>query len=817
MAENDEQTLQQGIAAHNTGNLQEAERLYRAILEVHPRHPDANHNLGLIAVAENQSGAALLLFKIAVEANPNIEQFWLSYIDALIAERQFEDAKRALKKGKKKGVGKDKLKILAEKLASVKMRNIPIPVPARAKLQKLIDHYQNGRNGDAEELALAITSQFPEHPFSYNVLGGVYERTGRLSESVLVSEKVAALSPKDAKAHSNLGLALKGLGKLAESELSYKRALKLKPDFVEAYRDLGNVLNQLGRLEEAQESYEQALALKNDDAETHYNLAIILNKLGRLEEAEACYRQAIALKPDFAEAHGNLGGTLNGLDRLEEAETSYKKAIALKSEYAEAHNNLGVTLQELGRLEEAEASYRQAIALKPEYSEAHNNLGVTLHELGELEEAEASYRQAIALKTDYAEAHSNLGKTLQELGVLEEAETSVRQSIALKSDFAEAHHNLGVTLQARGRLVEAEASFGQAVVLKPSYTEAKFHKSRLLLNRQEFRLGWSLYTASRDSKAEARESEVIPGSFIERTERWKGTSLRGKSIQVYAAQGVGDEIMFSSCIPDLIKKFPKSIQLECDPRLQPLFARSFPEVTVCGVARTGRSPQTYNGTDLLIEDVHFDYSIPIDGLPQFFRNKIEDFPSRDAFLLPDRENVDKWAKRLAGLGEGLKIGISWFGGAPKFRNKQSIPLADWGNLLSLDAFFVNLQYGNTSDEVARFSAENNIKIYDWEDNDSLLNLDNQAALISTLDLVITVDNATVHSCISLGKEVWNMLDPSSNLMWMENGTGISPLSHNLRFFKKKNHDGWGAVLSHVEEQLREKISVCAASDAINMQ
>ena len=181
--------------------------------------------------------------------------------------------------------------------------------------------------------------------------------------------------------------------------------------------------------------------------------------------------------------------------------------------------------------------------------------------------------------------------------------------------------------------------------------------------------------------------------------------------------------------------------------------------------------------------------------------------SSDLFLVPDPEGVDKWEKRLADLGEGLKIGISWLGGTSRIGEEQSIPLANWANLLSADALFVNLQYGNTSDEVAKFSAENDIVIYDWEDNDALLDLDNQAALISTLDLVIAVDNATVHLCIALGTEVWDLIIPPLLSMWMGNGTGISPLSRHVQFFEKKNQDSWGTVLSHIEEKLLERISV----------
>ena len=136
-----DQMLQQGVAAHNAGNLQEAERLYRTILQVQPKHPEANHNLGLIAVSMNQSGVALPLFKSAIDVNPNIEQFWLSYIEALIAERQFKKAKLALKKGTKKGLAKNKLRALKQKLASVKAGKAPLQTPSQAETNSLLEHY----------------------------------------------------------------------------------------------------------------------------------------------------------------------------------------------------------------------------------------------------------------------------------------------------------------------------------------------------------------------------------------------------------------------------------------------------------------------------------------------------------------------------------------------------------------------------------------------------------------------------------------------------------------------------------------------------
>ena len=312
-----EQALQKGVAAHREGKLQDAERLYRAILQSQPAHPDANHNLGVIAVSVNKADAALPLFKTALEANPKIEQFWLSYIDALIKTEKFDDAMRVLSDAQQAGVTAAKL---------------------------------------------------------WANLGVAFQQEKRITDAKIAYEKALALNPKSAAISSNLGAMAREAGEL-ESALGYfEKALEIEPNLAEAHSNLGSTLQGLGRLDEAEASYKQAIALQPDFANAHSNLGNTLKRLGRLDEAEASYKQAIALKPDFANAHSNLGNTLIELGRLNEAEASYKQAIALKPDFAEAHYNLGKTLKRLGRLDEAEASYTQAIALKADYTEAHNQL-----------------------------------------------------------------------------------------------------------------------------------------------------------------------------------------------------------------------------------------------------------------------------------------------------------------------------------------------------------------------------------------------------------------------------------------------------------
>ena len=348
MEPNLNQALQQAIAAHREGRLQDAERLYRAILQTQPNHPDANHNLGVLAVAVGKPLEAIPLFKLALETNPQIEQFWLSYIDVLIRLERFDQAKRALVEGDQSGVSEEKLEVLHQQIPKSppedKKRKAQGgslgAAPSQDQINHLLEHYQAGRFEEAEAVATSITQQFPKHPFGWKVLGAVLKQTGRMAESLAPMQVAVELSPQDAEAHSNLGVTLKDLGRLDEAEASCRQAIALKPDYAEA----------------------------------HNNLGITLKELGKLDEAEASYREAIALKPNLAQAHNNLGAALQELGRLDEAEASYKQAIALKPDAAGAHSNLGATLTELGRLDDAAASYRRLITLEPENSSAKHLL-----------------------------------------------------------------------------------------------------------------------------------------------------------------------------------------------------------------------------------------------------------------------------------------------------------------------------------------------------------------------------------------------------------------------------------------------------------
>ncbi len=213
------QALQQGVAAHKEGKLPEAEHFYQTILQSQPSHPDANHNLGVLAVSLNKADKALPLFKAALDANPNIEQFWLSYIDALVKKNQLEDAEVASKK------------------------------------------------------ALNLKQDF----IKVNLyLSGILLKLGRLEEAEISLKQLISLKPDFAEAHSNLGITLQELGRLEEAEASLRQTISLKPEYAEAYNNLGNTLKELGRLEEAMSSYTKAIELNPHLSGSRKNLVQLL-------------------------------------------------------------------------------------------------------------------------------------------------------------------------------------------------------------------------------------------------------------------------------------------------------------------------------------------------------------------------------------------------------------------------------------------------------------------------------------------------------------------------------------------------------------
>lgn len=286
--------------------------------------------------------------------------------------------------------------------------------PTHQQLSSLVDHYQSHRINEAEKLASLLIKEFPDHQFSWKMLGAILLKKGKLIEALNINQKAVEICSDDAESYYNLAVTLHKLGRLNEANTFYEQAITLKPKYIQALVNSGIALRGLGKLESAEKRYREALSYKPDYAEAHFNLGITLRSLRKMEEAEASYRQALEINKNYAEALNNLGVLLQEQGKLEEAEANLEQTIALKPNYVDGHNNLGITLKDMGKLNKSEWQLRKAVSLNPQRAESHINLGITLQELGRLREAEACYQKALKLKPDNVVAHDNLAFCLQD-------------------------------------------------------------------------------------------------------------------------------------------------------------------------------------------------------------------------------------------------------------------------------------------------------------------------------------------------------------------------------------------------------------------
>ena len=382
--------LQQAVVLHQAGQLLEAGELYQTILQSQPGHPEANHNLGVIAVQAQQPAAGLPYFMAALDADPTRGPYWLNYIDALFQAGQHEDARAVLALAQRQGLEGDEVDALAVRLgggaqAAERSRSKKAPTlapkaaprgknPGPREIDAVVTLFNKGRYTEVATLAQKMTERFPRHAFAWKILGVALKLLGRGADALVPMQKAAALAPADVESQYNLAVTLQELGRLDEAVASYRQALAIDPAYIDASLNLGATLQATGRLDEAETQFRHALRTHPDDARAHGNLANLLRHQGRLSEAEISFRRALELRPDDIETHNSLGLTLQDLGRLDQAEACYRAILKIMPDNANIMSNLGQVLLSLGRLDEAEASFRQARQMRPNHGPLHSNL-----------------------------------------------------------------------------------------------------------------------------------------------------------------------------------------------------------------------------------------------------------------------------------------------------------------------------------------------------------------------------------------------------------------------------------------------------------
>jgi len=530
---------------------------------------------------------------------------------------------------------------------------------------------------------------------------------------------------------------------------------EFRPEFrpnLQAIFDQALAFHQQDRLDEAAEAYRRILAIDANHADSLHLLGMVAHQQGDDDTAAELIQKAIAIYPGAASYHSNLGNVLYEQGRARDAAASYLRALAIKPGLAEVHINLGNVFLAAEMFKDATACYARALALQPESAEAYNNLGNVLRLEHKLEESAGAYRRALALKPDYVQAHYDLGRVLKALGDL---------------DGAVAH------------LRRAEA-------LQPGHPSAGFTEAIVLLLQGELETGWRCYERRWSSIEHATPMREYPVPL------WTGERLETGTLLLWPEQGVGDEIMFAGLLPEVLRTGNRCV-LACDPRLQPLFRRSFPGLVVVSGEEDALAPGDLQGGSEI--RAH----LPIGSLPGLFRNTPASFATHPrAYLQADPAKTSELRARYAD-GRPL-VGVAWYTSAVKTGQDRSIDLGILKPLLDQDSVrWISLQYGefDSLEEQARAAGA---PIYIDRSVDQLADLDLFAAQIAALDLVITIDNSTAHMAGALGVPVWVMLPFVPDWRWLTEGAS-SAWYPGMRLFRQPRRGDWLPVVREIAREL----------------
>jgi tetratricopeptide (TPR) repeat protein len=505
---------------------------------------------------------------------------------------------------------------------------------------------------------------------------------------------------------------------------------------IEAHFQGGLRLHGAGRLQEAEQVYRQVLGAEPRHADSLHMLGVIASQCGQPEAALACIDQAIAIKPSAAAYHVNRAGALLALRQFDAALAACQEALRFKRNLPEAYQLMGHALSDLGRPEEAATAYREALRLKPDLRDGHNDLALALREASQLEQAAEAMNVAVRQAPGDLQLAGNLAGILKDLGRLDAADALYRDILRRQPDNATAHFDLALTLLTAGRFAE----------------------------------GW------REWEWRFKAEPTLQRAFAQ--PHWQGEPLDGRTLLIYAEQGMGDMMQFCRFVPMAARG--GRVVLEMHAPLVRLLA----QVPGAGevVALGGTLPP-------------FDLQCSMLSLPHILGMASEqDMPREMPYLRADPVLAEQWRRRTGELG-GLRVGLVWAGNPERLRmdRRRSISLDQLRPLFDVSGVtFVSLQ----KDAAGTLG----VPMIDW--TDELGDFADTAALVETLDLVIGVDTAVVHLAGAMGKPVWLLNRFDTCWRWLRDRDD-SPWYPTLRQFRQAIPGDWEGVVGHVREALVE--------------
>jgi len=535
------------------------------------------------------------------------------------------------------------------------------------------------------------------------------------------------------------------------------------------------ILRLRGNHQDALSAFRRALVANPKRVDSWVGLGDCSVRTGDALQACIYYRTALSLEPARADVLNELGLIALARGNHSEATEHFDQAVSIDPLHAEAWNNFGLVAASRGKLELARRCFHRATHLRDGFYTAQCNLGLACRDLGRLDEAAETLAHTAQAEPGRAAAWVNLATVRQDQDRMEDARAAMANAASAAPDDPVVRIAYGALLAKLGEADAAERMLTAALVTLPDDAEANLALAHLALARGRYAEGWDRYESRMRASQSPRRRFALP--------EWDGGSPAGRTIMVYAEQGLGDTVMFASCLPDLIRE-AAGVLLHCEDRIWPLMQRSFPQIRRFDAGAPGQ----------------VDAYAAIGSLPRLYRRSEKDFPLHRGYLRAAPEAQAQAAARLRALGDGMKVGIAWRGGlVATGRAMRSLTLDDLTPLLRAEGVdWVSLQHGDTEAEIEAHARRTGVRVHTLEGVER--DIDAAAAAICALDLVVTVCSSIVHIAGALGKATWVLTPRVPAWRYRLEGDAM-PWYPAVTLLRQPSPGAWAPVIERVRERL----------------
>jgi tetratricopeptide (TPR) repeat protein len=618
----------------------------------------------------------------------------------------------------------------------------------KRELQKALDYCQKGSLNEAKEIYTELIKTLPDHPEILSNLGVIEIQFRNFEDGISYLKRSLEIDSSQAFVYSNLGNALLELNQAEEAIFFYEKAIKLYSKNSEFYYNKGRALKSINYLDAAIEAYTKAIEIDFNHFNALNNRGVVYNLKCEYQCAIKDFDSAIKVKSDFFEAYLNKGISLISQKKYQEAILNIDTALIINPNIPEAHSKKGIALNKLEEYEAAIHAFDQAILLKSDFVEPYNEKAISLYKLNNLEEALENLNKSLQINPENYNSLLTKGAILYDQKKYEYSLEVLLLAKKLNPKKSEAIINIAQIYIETGKDNLALEEFNSALAMDNDYPISSYNAALFFLQKMNFKRGWQLYEKRIYIEKYKKDNQIFDGL---ESKRLSTINCENKIILIKNEQGLGDQILYMSLIPEL--KRNNKVIVMVDKRLISLLQRSFPNIE-------------FISNSSGIGNIVYDYYVLAASLGKFFRGSIEAFKNQPIRYLKAEKELTKKIKEKFVKNNKLICGIAWKSQNEQVGPEKSIKLIDYLPILKIKEIdFIDLQYGDTQEERNDIFHKYNILINHLDDIDIYNDIDGLASLINACDFIVTTSNVTAHLAGALGKDVYLILPSGRGKIW----------------------------------------------------